>query len=219
MNPSRSNLIRELAADLQPVRPPPSPVVAATAWWLMAWALVVIITLVVAPARPGAVDQLVSTPRFLAESLVGLAAGWLASLAAFRSSVPGAESPRLVGATLILALVWVSTYVIGLDAPALPASMLGKRGECFLETLLYALPVAMLGRWMCHRYLVLAPARTTALIALSAAMMPGLFMQIACMYGAEHILTHHILPIPAVVAALVAGDWAIGYFNVRGATR
>jgi hypothetical protein len=35
----------------------------------------------------------------------------------------------------------------------------------------------------------------------AAAAVPGLFMQLACMYDPAHILTHHLAPI-GVVAAL-----------------
>jgi Negative regulator of sigma F len=207
VNTPRDELIRALSRDLQAVRPPPEPLAMATGWWLATWLFVVTVTITAAALRPGAAQQLWESPHFLLESLTGLLAGWLIALAAFRSSIPGDGQRGLLSAGMGLGLIWLLSYVVGLEFPALAASMAGKRADCFLETLVYALPPALLGRWLCGRYMPLAPARTTALIAVSGAMVPALFMQLACMYGPEHILTHHILPIPAVVATLLAGDW------------
>jgi hypothetical protein len=207
MMATREALIRHLVHDLKPVTPPPPPVLVATAWWLSAWVFVIGVALWLAPARPGFEAQLLSTPRFLAESLLGLGASWLVARAALRSGLPGAGRGRVPMGALLLTALWMLAYVVGLESPALEPSMAGKRPECFLEALLYTLPTGLTGRWLCHRYLVLEPIRSTGLVALGAAIIPGLFMQMACMYSPEHILTHHILPIPLVVATFVAMEW------------
>jgi hypothetical protein len=105
---------------------------------------------------------------------------------------------------LVLVVIWISSYVIGLEYPTLQASMQGKRADCFQEVLLYSLLPATAGIWLCRRYYPLAPVRTAALMTLAASMIPALFMQFACMYDAAHILSHHILPIPLLVGAAFA---------------
>jgi hypothetical protein len=204
MSRERRQLIAQLATDLQPVRTPPSPLRMALLWWLVSWAFVVVVTLLFAPAREGGWSQLLTHGRFLAESLLGLIAALVIALFAFTDSVPGLARRAAFSVGLVLVVIWISSYVIGLEYPTLPISMQGKRADCFPETLLYSLLPATVGIWLCLRYYPLAPLRTAVLMTLSASMMPALFMQLACMYDAAHILSHHILPIPLLIGAVIA---------------
>lgn len=207
MNDQRKLLIRRLASDLRPVPPALSPLLMAGLWWLCTWVFVVAVTLTLAPLRPGALVQLATEGRFALESLVGLSAGGCLAVYAFADSIPGYDRRPFLVIGLGLASVWVMSYVAGLEYPAMIPSMEGKRAECFLETLLYSAPPALAGWWLSRRYYVLAPVRNTALLTLAAAMVPALFMQIACMYDPAHILSHHILPIPLIVALAAAIQW------------
>jgi hypothetical protein len=200
MRQGRDELIQRLVADAQPVLRPPSPALAAGIWWAGTWAFALVALLLAGEFRPGALGQLAGQPRFLLESLAGLAASALLAGFAFGDAVPGRARPALLAAGLVLGAAWVLAYVIGLESPALVPGMLGKRPECFLETLLYSLPPALAGWWFSRRYYVLLPLRNAVVLTLAAAMVPALAMQFACMYEPAHILTHHILPIPLVVA-------------------
>ena len=82
-----SNLIEELARDLEPVPRPPALGTSTALWWLSSWAIVVVLTLAVAPLRPGFLEQLASSPHFLVESMLGLAAGGAAIAATLARSL------------------------------------------------------------------------------------------------------------------------------------
>ncbi len=202
MTASRDKLIQRLTTDLRPVRLPPSPGRVGILWWIGTWIFVAAVALLIAPVRPGMIIQLATHGQFLLESLIGLAAAACLAVFVFRDSVPGDARPAALLLGLILLAIWMLAYVFGLEYPALAPSMAGKRGHCFMETLLYAVPPALVGIWLCRRYYPLTPLRTTALVTLVAAAVPALLMQFACMYEPAHILSHHILPIPLIVAAM-----------------
>jgi hypothetical protein len=204
---SRRALIARLSATLPPVRRPWPPLRVALLYWLATWGLVVAVGLAVAPARPNAVLQAITHPQFLLESLLGLIAGAAVVAFAFADSVPGYARRGAMSAALVLAVAWALAYVVGLEYPALPPSMAGKRPLCFYETLAYGAPAALVAWMLVLRYYPLAPVRSAALLGLAAGIVPALFMQFACMYDPAHILTHHILPIPLLVAASVAVAW------------
>ena len=84
----REKLIENLSHDLEPVLPVANTNKLAALWVLFSAAYVVVIIHLVAPMRPGAFSQLVSEPRFLFESLLGVAAIIWVSVAAFRSGIP-----------------------------------------------------------------------------------------------------------------------------------
>jgi hypothetical protein len=211
MRNRQEEVIAKLTAELKPVRAAWPPLRVAALWWLGSWLFVIGVTLLTGPLRPGAFVQLVSNAQFAAESLVGLLAAALIAAWAFENSIPGTRRSGLLNVGLVAAAVWLIAYVAGLEYPALEPSMAGKRADCFLQTLLFAGPPMAVGIWLARRcYFPLAPLRTAALIGLAGAMLPALFMQFACMYDPAHILTHHILPIPAVVLAGVVGTLLAG---------
>jgi hypothetical protein len=81
--------------------------------------------------------------------------------------------------------------------------MAGKRPHCFLEVLIYGAPVLVVGLVLLRRLAPLDRRRTGVVLGAAAGAMPGLLMQLACMYVPEHILTYHIAP--AVALALLGG--------------
>ena len=79
--------------------------------------------------------------------------------------------------------------------------MLGKRGHCYLETIVYATPPLVVAVWWQRKHFSLAPARSAALAGLVAGGIPALYMQIACMYQPVHGLVFHLGPALLVAAA------------------
>ncbi len=198
----RDMLIDRLADDLQPVRSVGPRLGRGTLLWLTLSAVyVAAMTALIGPLRPGAMEQLVTHPRFLAECLVGALAIAVLARVGFRSAIPGALSRRALAIAAGLTLLWLLNYVVGFVSPALEPSMLGKRPHCYLETLILGLPPALAAVYWQHKLFPLRPMLSAALIGLAAGFLPALYMQIACMYAPGHILMWHILP-GMVVACL-----------------
>jgi hypothetical protein len=82
--------------------------------------------------------------------------------------------------------------------------MQGKREGCWMEVLLCGVPPLLLGLALLRRLAPLSRAWTGALLGAAAGALPGLLMQLACMYVPAHILSHHLAPI-----AVVAGTGAL----------
>jgi len=202
-------LIANLSHDLEPVSPAPNVNALAVAWFLLSTLYVVAITHVFGPLRPGALSQLVSEPRFLLESLLGVAAIFFASVAAFRAAIPAALSKTFAAAIPVLMTLWLAQYVVGLVNPALEASALGKRNYCFVETMVYSFPPILIALFLIRRLYPLHFVRTSMALSLAAGMIPALYMQLACMYEPLHILSLHILPGLAMVliGAATAAFW------------
>jgi len=202
-------LISNLSRDLAPVSSPSNINRLAIAWFLLSAIFVVAMTHLFGPIRPGALSQLGTEPRFLLETLLGVAAILWTSLLAFRSAVPAALSKQFAATGMVLMALWLAQYVIGFVSPALEPSMLGKRDHCFSETLVYSLPVILTGLFLIRRLYPLRPMRTAMSIGLAAGMLPALYMQLACMYEPSHILGYHILPGLLMVgaAAGIAAKW------------
>ena len=204
-------LIESLSRDLEPVAPVSSVNRQGLAWLVLSAIFVVAITHLVDPVRPGAYGQLVGEPRFLLETLLGVAAIAWVGLLAFRSAVPGELSRKFAMAGLALMAMWLAQYVAGLVSPALEPSELGKRPFCYLETMIYAVPPILVAMVLARRLYPLHYTRTAMSLALAAGMIPALYMQIACMYAPAHILQFHILPgLSMVIAgAAIAALWRL----------
>jgi hypothetical protein len=202
-------LISNLSHDLAPVSPPSNINRLAITWFLLSAIFVVAMTHLFGPLRPGAFSQLGTEPRFLLETMLGVAAILWTSLLAFRSAIPAALSKQFAATGMVLMALWLAQYVIGFVSPALEPSMLGKRNHCFVETLVYSLPMILTGLFLIRRLYPLRPTRTAMSIGLAAGMLPALYMQLACMYEPSHILGYHILPGLLMVgaAAGIAAKW------------
>jgi len=209
MKEQHRTLISDLSRDLAPVSNPMKTNRLAMVWFLFSACYVVLVTDLIDPIRPGALTQLITKPRFLMETMLGGAAILWISLAAFRSSVPAALSKQFATTGTVLLVLWLAQYAIGLVSPALQASTLGERPHCWLETMVYAVPVILTGLYFVRRSYPLRPVRTAMSIGLVAGMLPALYMQIACMYNPVHILAFHILPglLMVGVSAGIAAIW------------
>lgn len=197
-------LITDLSSGLAAVSPPTNINRLAGTWFLISAICVVAITHLVNPIRPGAFSQLAMEPRFLMETTLGALAILWVSLLAIRSAVPAALSRQFAIVGIVLMALWLAQYVIGFVSPALEPSELGKRPYCYIETMVYALPVIAAGLILVRRFYPLKPTRTAISVGLTAGMLPALYMQIACMYEPSHILSYHVLPGMVMVAVSVA---------------
>lgn len=191
---SRDSIIQSLSEDLQPVANSVAVDSKAMLWFVLTAFYVVLVTQWLAPIRADAFNQLVTVPRFFIESLLGLMAIVMLTLAAFRAAVPGRLTTRFAISGLALLALWLGNYVYGLIDPTLEPSMAGKREQCWLQTATMTLPPIIAAVLLTRRLYPLSPLRTVFLFSLAAGMIPALYMQIACMYIPEHILGHHILP-------------------------
>ena len=202
-------LIENLSSDLAPVTPVPNINRLALAWFLLSAIYTVAVTHLIGPIRPGAITQLATEPRFLFETVLGVVSILWFSLLAFRSAVPAALSKQFAVAGVVLVALWLAQYVVGYVSPALEPSKLGKRSYCYVETLVYALPVILAGLYFIRRLYPLRPVRTAMSVGLVAGMLPALYMQLACMYEPSHILAFHILPglLMVGVGAAFAARW------------
>jgi hypothetical protein len=201
-------LIDSLSAGLKPVRPSPPVDGTALLWLIASVGFVIGITAWFGPIRANALAQLASEPRFALETALGFFAIAVTSVIAFRTALPGGTQRRMVLAGIGLITLWLANYALGLAFPALEPSMLGKRDHCFSETLLFALPPVGLALLLSRRFYPLRPVHSASLFCLAAAMLPALYMQIACMYIPLHILQMHIAPALAVTLGGTACAWA-----------
>ncbi len=207
MKRSRGELIGALAADLQPVSRPGRIAHRVALWLAVSWTYTVLIVSVTGPWRAGFTQQLVASPQFLAESLLGLATGAALIVAALRLGIPDSTHPlRRSVVPLVLAACWAGSYVLGLWHPALDPSMLGKREHCSWEAMVYSLPPLLAGLVLLRGLLPLHPRISGALLGLAAGALPALAMQFACMYTPGHSLSFHLAPALAiaVLGALIA---------------
>jgi hypothetical protein len=196
---SRNELIRQLSEELAPAPRLRGPLQLAALWWFGAWIFVVLATLAVQHMRPGFTDQLLASPRFAGETLFGIAAGAFAIGAAFAVGIPGWGSPRRrIALALGLLALWAGTYFYGLVDPALEPSMLGKRALCFAEVLIYGLPILVAGLLLLRRLAPLERWGAGLVTGAAAGAIPGLLMQLACIYIPSHILTYHVAPVLAL---------------------
>jgi hypothetical protein len=202
-------LISELSSDLAPVSPPGNINLLALAWFVLSAIFVMAVTRLFGPMRPDVLSQLVTEPRFLLETLLGVVAILWVSLLAFRSSVPAGLNKRFAQAGLVLMALWLAQYLIGFVSPALEPSQSGKRDYCYFETLVYALPVIVSGLFLVRRLYPLRPMRTALSVGLVAGMLPALVMQLACMYEPAHIIALHIFPglLMVGVSGVIARWW------------
>ena len=186
--------IDALVEDLAPVAVAPRPEGLAMLWLLVSLAWVVGVATVSGPVRPGALQQLVEHPRFLAEMAFGLIGITAVIFGVLRSATPGAAVRSLAWLAVVALGLWFSNFLLGFAAPTLDSGMLGKRDHCFSETLLYAVPPFVVGAVLLRRLYPLRPVASLVGAGLASGLLPAWFMQLACMYDAAHILAHHVLP-------------------------
>ena len=211
MNAARQRLITELSADLRPVATPAGSATVVALWLLGAGAFSVVALLLVGPFRSASLQQLIASPRFLLENLLGVVTIVSLGVAGLRLAIPAITPLRArVAWPLVLLAAWLALYVYGFHSPSLPPSMDGKRAHCVLEAAVVGLPALLWGLWLARRWWPLHGAWSGCLLGLAAGAMPALLMQLACMYTPSHIFLYHLLPGLALggVGAL-AGSWVL----------
>jgi hypothetical protein len=207
---TRERLIDELASGLEPVRRLPRAAWLAGAWLAFGWLSATAFTLGVAPLRPGVLEEIAGSPRFDLELLAGLATGIAATVAAGALAFTREGSWRIVGAPLALLALWAGLVGLRLLDPALEGSMLGKRGHCMVEILVYALAPLLLGLALARRLAPLDRRWCAALVALAAGAIPALLMHVACVGDPSHVLRLHLAPIVALtLLGALAGPLAL----------
>jgi hypothetical protein len=211
MNKSREALISKLVEDTGPGRRRLRVSRLAAVWLVLGALTAVSLMYVVGPFRPGFMEQLLTVPRFSLEMLLGAASIAVIVMIALRMSVPGAATAGHITLVVAVPLLWLSSIALSIFFPALALGNLGMRHLCWLETLAEGFPIMVLGFWIVSRGYVLHWVPTGFLIGLVSGFIPGLLMQIACMYDAKHALVNHIGP--AFLLALLGG--ATGFCLIR----
>jgi len=203
--------IRTLVDDLTPTGRPPDFGRLAMAWWFIGLLVIGGVMALVQPFRPGFVAQLVASPRFAFETLLGLVVCAGMARAAFASGIPDVRSQwQRARVALLLLAVWLGLFGFALLAPVLAPSMAGKRPFCHLEVVVYAAPLTIVGLLLMRRMLPLNPASTGAWLGFAAGLVPAFLMQLACLHDPWHIITLHLLPaVGAVAVGALLGYWML----------
>lgn len=206
------NTIRTLIDDLAPTGQPSNAGRSALAWWLPAMIVTSAVMALIQPFRPGFVEQLVSSPRFAFESILGFVVCAGIARVAFALGIPDVRSPwRRARGPLILLTIWLGLFGFALIAPVFAPSMAGKRPLCNFEVLLYAAPLTVAGLIVIRRMLPLNAATTGAWMGFAAGLIPAYLMQLACMHEPWHNIAFHLLP--TVGTALLGA--LLGYWLLR----
>lgn len=207
----REQLIEDLAADLAPVKSPGKTGLRAFIWLVVATLYSTIVILATGPVREGSAQNLIDYPLFGLETLIASAAVVALTASTLRLAIPSDRHPLLrVAPALTLSVLWVAFYVVGLWEPIHPVSMLGKREHCVLQGLFFSFPSMALLLYYARGLMPLWPRATGALAGAAAGAIPAAWMQFACMYVPNHILTHHIGPIIALAGiGAIVGPFAL----------
>lgn len=160
-----SDLIENLARELEPVRALPRPGTRAAAWSLGAAFYIAILAAAMSIATPGIAGA--GGPLWVAQ-IAAVATGVLASLAAFASVIPGASRHWSIWATLA-ALAWLGTLLAASSwdvdwGTALAAS---HEWTCVGFIVVGGAPLLIVLAVMLRRGAPLHPALTAALAALA----------------------------------------------------
>jgi hypothetical protein len=192
---SLPNTISSLVESLEPVRRRGHTGALSARWLLAGWLAATAAVVALGPLRPGLLGQIASSPQFLLENLLGLACGAVLTIVGFQLCIPGPSRMIRVRWAFTLLGLWVGASAIALWSPALPPSMLGKRPGCALEILGLAAPLLAVALIAARGLAPLQPRWTGALLGAAAGAIPGLLMQLACMYEPTHILAYHLAPV------------------------
>lgn len=206
---ARPDFIDDLVSDLAPVRPAAPWLQTTLTWFLVSWVLVGSAILASGPLREGILTELMRSPRFALELMLGFAAGLAAIWAGLEFGVPGAYAARrLWTPPLLLFGAWVLAVGSELIDPRtlMPMPMHGKRAHCFLQTLLISLPPYTVALFFLRGRIAYAQTRAGLLMGAAAAAIPALWMHVACRAEPLHVLIFHLSPILIVgfLGALVA---------------
>jgi len=204
---SRPDFIDALVADLGPVRPGMPWIRVTLSWFLVSWALVGAAILASGPLREGVLTELTGSPRFALELTLGFAAGLTAIWAGLEIGVPGASAARRFWTLpLLLFGAWTLAVGSGLIDPRTPTTPAGGRVHCFAQTLLISMPPYTAALHFLRDRIAYAHTRAGLLVGTAAAVLPALWMHVACQAEPLHVLLFHLSPILIVglLGAVVA---------------
>jgi hypothetical protein len=145
--------------------------------------------------REGFLDQLLEHSRFAAEVLSsGLFIYFLLSMA-FTKMVPGRTISLKTWLWWLLSLVtWAFTLYWAFDHASPEASFAGARFHCYYETVIHGVVgVTLLIYFVRKSHFPMSYAQYLSL-GLTAGLIPGLLMQMACMYTPLHGIKYHYAP-------------------------
>jgi hypothetical protein len=190
---SRPSFVDALVADLTPARPATPWLETLFGWCLVSWLIVSVAILVTGPLREGILGEFLTNPSFALQLVMGLGAGLAAIWAGLEIGVPGAPPAwRLWTPPLVFLTGWVVLVGIGLADPNGVTSMDGKRAHCFIQTLLAAMPPFAIGLSLLRRRVIFARKDAGFLVGIAAAAIPALWMHVACIAEAGHVLESHL---------------------------
>lgn len=197
------SLIDSLTRDLEPSQRTIMSANGATALWLLIYLpLLIAVMWWLAPFRETVVSQLLTTPRFAFETVLGLLSCLLLTYCAIKSSIPGGLARGIQWLTLAVTVSWIGHISLGFYFPTLEPSMAGKRDQCYFEAFYYSVPGSIALNILVLRRYAITPLVSGLFAGAAAGLLTAFMMQLACMYDAYHGLSHHILP--AVVVAIVS---------------
>lgn len=200
------DLIADLAARVTPVRPLPSPMRRAAAWFVVAVA-VAAAGVAFFGARRDVLTRL-SQLDYLWTAVLALATSVLAVVATLMLSVPGAQqTPRVRRLTLVVLSIWaVSMVWTVLEAGrGLPFTTDRHWPVCFTRVVLVSIVPAVALFAMARRAAPLSLGWTAAFAASAAASMAALVVQIACpVDNAGHAFLGHFAPVLVIAGLGVA---------------
>lgn len=197
-------LIRQLAADLEPVERFPS-LYACVAAVMLLWAAIAVVVLGTFGLRADLADLLVGDSAYAGVILGLLLAGVGGSIAAFAAVVPGRESARLAALAMAVSGVTVAG-VLCLSAPgAQIASDPLTDLACMAYAIALSVPLTGFISYRAVRGWVQEPARVALITLFGAVAMGALIVHLICPAGASaHFLAAHLgaAPLGALVGAL-----------------
>ena len=194
------NLIRDLTADLAPVRRLRSPTMRALLWLAVVAALALVLAAfsdLTAVAR-----RLTAAPDMAIAAIGSASTTVLAALAAFQLSVPG-HSRAWALLPLPAALLWVAASGAGcLRSWLIPSVQLGEGKDCLLFIVGLSVPLSVLLIVMLRRAFPLDPGLIAALAGLaSAAAAASLLLLFHPFDASATDLVLHALAVGLVVGA------------------
>lgn len=195
-----SDLVKNLTAELKPVKPWMSPEKRLGIWYFTHVATMAIYLFATQPLESKVLTDL-AKPHFLFENLLFLSFTMSAAYLAFLSVVPGTKPSRVMKFGILTFCLLMGSLLIGFYSPAREISMVGKRAHCLLEVgFLSILPMVSLGL-LIRNGVILDKWKTYLSAGLASALIPAGYMHIACMYDPMHIMSFHIAP--AIGAGLI----------------
>jgi len=202
MNNTAEKLIDDLVIDLKPVKRLLKPSTRASLWLVFCILVSIFLVSITGTYRDGFQADLISSPRFLIETISGFLSGIVAAYYAFELVVPNqrwSKHKKLLSILPFLIFILLSLYSI--FNPALPPSWSGWRQGCERDILLYGSIPMLLFFILANKAAPTEKEWTGILIGISAMAPSAALMQLACMYNPWHFLGFHVAPV--ILIALI----------------